>query len=178
MSIPSSFPQDTGPRPPVPLYDFMKTADAQMAMAPGEDNAEVSEHIGLIFDEKSGLYLHPRLQDLLTQKISVKDLDDEELIRGQVRNADGRFSSNRAKAKIPRQFHDELMRRILELGAETLRKNYLLGVDTIIELMTDSSGVANGGPSPELRAKLAIWLTERMAGKTPDKVELAVAVKP
>lgn len=150
----------------VPLYG--DDTGAELAMVPGED---VNELLGLRWNEKKQMYEHPRLEMLRAGKISVQDLDDEELQRGQLRDSDGKFRGGPMR-KIPREFHDELMRRILDVGVARIRGKYLAAVDTLVDVMQDTD------TDSRLKVDVAKYLIERLAGKTPDRVEVAVAVKP
>lgn len=104
-------------------------------------------------------------------EITVKDLDDEELKRGRFRDSDGKFRG-RSASKIPAAFHEEVMRRLLERGAETIRQDYLGAIDTITDIMYDDTLDAS------VRLRAADMIMTRVAGKAPEKVELTVAVKP
>jgi len=159
---------------PVPIFtnlDWRENPGAELASVPGESPDEVSSSIGLAFDERTAKWVSPRAHLLTTGAISVADLDDEELLRGQVRDADGKFRSGPLR-QIPKEFHDELMRRILEKGTDKLRKQYLNAIDVMVDIMNDNTQDA------ALRVRTAQYIIERLAGKTPDKVEAVVAVKP
>lgn len=159
---------------PVPIFsnpDWRNQPGAELASVSGANPAQMNDVQGLAFDERTARWVSPRLKALQEKTLSVADLDEEELIRGQVRDSDGKFRRG-PERKIPRELHDELMRRILETGTDTLKKNYLSALGTIVDLMEDTN-VDDG-----LRAKLAIYVVERFAGKTPDVVQATVEVKP
>uniref|UniRef100_A0AAU6R660 Tail assembly chaperone n=1 Tax=Micrococcus phage Kurnik TaxID=3092208 RepID=A0AAU6R660_9CAUD len=128
--------------------------------------------LGLVYSEKTEKWFAPRVDGLRRQVISVQDLDDEELQRGQVRDSDGKFRAGPAR-RIPKEFHDELMRRIIERGVDKLRGSYLAAVDVIInDIVLDET------VDIRTRGEYAKYVIERLSGKTPDRVEHAVAMKP
>jgi hypothetical protein len=112
-----------------------------------------------------------RMQLLMDGTIKVEDLDDEEIIRGQLRDRNGRFTGTKA-ALIPRAMHDEMMRRVLTRGQEKMRDDYFSAVDTISTIMKDTQ------VEPAIRLRAADMIITRVAGKPVEKVELSVEVKP
>lgn len=110
-----------------------------------------------------------RMAQLLRGEITVDDLDDEELRRGQLRSANGTFSGH-PNDMVPREMHDEMMRRLLRRGQDKIRKNFFDAVDTIVDVMNNSEEDA-------LRLKAATYLYERLAGKTPEKLEISGEIK-
>ena len=159
---------------PVPIFGE-SVPGSELASIPGE---EVDEHYGLRWNSSKGQWEHPRLALLREKRITVADLDDEELQRGQLRDSDGKFRGGPLR-KIPREFHDELMRRILDVGAEQIRGSYLSAIGLLARVV-DGTEMDKDGNEPDLslRGSTAKYLVERLAGKTPDRVEVAVAVKP
>lgn len=157
---------------------------AEMAMQTGE--SFVDGQLGLDWDIDREEWVSPRAEALRNKKIRVEDLDDEELQRGQVRDPDGKFRNGPLR-QIPREFHDELMRRILARGTEKLEASYLASIELLtdivegksVETVVDNRGVEHKIPaSMTLRSQTARYIIERLAGKTPDKVEVAVSAKP
>lgn len=136
---------------------------------PGKD---VDAQLGLVYHADSEKWVSPRADALRRQVITVADLDDEELQRGQVRDSDGRFRTGPAR-RIPKEFHDELMRRIIERGVDKMRANYLNSIDVIVDQIVMDKTV-----DIRLRGEYAKYVIERLGGKTPDRVEHAVALKP
>lgn len=112
-----------------------------------------------------------RMQQLIDGDISVDELDDEELQRGKVRSADGRFHAGNSEM-VPRKLHDAMMRRILQRGAQRIREDFFNAIDTVSEIMLDSD------VDPSIRLRAAGMIIDRIAGKTPEKVEVALEVKP
>ena len=117
-----------------------------------------------------GLAASPEVQERMTrfQKlcqglISVKDLDDEELARGQCRGKDGNFA-NMAPRSIPKSIHDEMVRRLFERADEKLKANLIDVVDTMTSI---AKGTAY---EPADRIKAATWVFERVRGKNPEVI--------
>lgn len=122
--------------------------------------------------EKQALVLHVtgRMRELIEGRIDVGDLDDEELMSGQFRDGSGKLNG-RSKV-IPKTMHQEIMRRILERGQEKIRGDYFRALDVVAEIMEDTDNDAG------IRLRAASMIIDRIAGKTPEQVQLSVEVKP
>lgn len=112
-----------------------------------------------------------RAARFLRGEISIDDLDDEELARGQFRDRDGRFRGHPSSI-IPRQFHTEMVRRLLERGTEKFREDFFAMIDVVIAIAKDEDVDAG------VRLKAADMAITRLAGKPVDRVEMSVAIKP
>lgn len=112
-----------------------------------------------------------RMAQFIAGEITVEDLDDEELMRGRIRDINGKFSGPKPKL-IPREFHDALVRELLKRGDQLLRENFLMAMDTFFDI------AGNKALEPKDRLKAAQYLWERVAGKVPDKVELKAEIAP
>lgn len=112
-----------------------------------------------------------RMQKLLDGELTVEDLDDEEIIKGQLRASNGSFTGRKA-AMIPRAMHDEFMRRVLARGQDKLREDFFSAIDTVTEIMKDTQNDAG------IRLRAADMILGRVAGKPVEKVELSVEMKP
>ena len=110
-----------------------------------------------------------RMADLLNGHLSVDDLDDEELMSGQLRDSSGKL--NGRNKLIPKAMHQELVRRILQRGQEKIRSDYFKALEVVADIMDDDQN------DPAIRLRAANMIIERIAGKTPEKVELSVEVK-
>lgn len=111
-----------------------------------------------------------RMKQLIEGEITVDDLDDEELMSGNFRDASGNLTGNRSKL-IPKSVHQEVMRRILQRGQERIRSDYFNALDVVSDIMSDDQN------DPAVRLRAANMIIERTAGKTPEKVELSLEVK-
>ena len=106
--------------------------------------------------------LSTRAQALVSGELSPEDLDDEELMRGQVREASGRFA-HKPPSLIPRQLRDELQRRLLARGDEILKRGYLVATQLMVEVVQDQNV-----PVKE-RLSAAKFIIDKIA---PDKIEV------
>lgn len=98
--------------------------------------------------------------------------DDEELIRGQRRNKNGRWGGRPPKV-VPTAIHHEITRRKMSEAYRLLQTNLVAATEVLVSLATD--------PEVEsaVRLKAATTIMERVLGKTPERVELsAVERKP
>ena len=104
-----------------------------------------------------------RWQKLISGVISVDDLDDEEVARGQCRDEDGRFSGKKP-GMVPADLQQKLIKSLFARGDAIMRQSYLVSMETLSSI---ASGTAY---EPADRIKAATYLIERLAGKTPDVV--------
>lgn len=163
---------------PVPLYaddEWRYSPGAELASVGGESEEEFQALLGLKYVDgatsEDDAWVAPRVDQLRKGTLRIADLTDDELSRGQVMDSDGVFRGG-PKRKIPAEFHAELMRRIIMRGGDTLRGNYLTAVDTLVDVMKDEEVDA------ALRVNVAKYIVERLAGKTPERVEMTVEAKP
>lgn len=118
-------------------------------------------------DDDMYLRMQGRYALFLNGKITVEDLDDEELSRGQLRALDGTF-----RGRPPRVVPSELvqaMRREWLKRAEAKLRDALLekGIGTLTEL------AGNENIDAAVRLRAAEKIIERTMGKVPDRVQLA-----
>ncbi|UJQ86417.1 hypothetical protein WOJTEK_88 [Gordonia phage Wojtek] len=133
----------------------------------------VSEERALMPTKDGGYgkqYLDPELQARMTryQKlvhgiITVEDLDDEELARGQCRDANGRFSGNPPK-NIPKDIHDALVKRLFERAREAFQAELLPAIQTLGELARSDA------VEPADRIKAASLVIDRVMGKNAEVI--------
>ncbi len=74
-----------------------------------------------------------RHEKLMAGIISVDDLDDEELARGQCRDKAGGFNGMAPKT-IPKELHDRMVRELFGRADNRLKENLLDVVDTMTEI--------------------------------------------
>jgi hypothetical protein len=110
----------------------------------------------------------PRVQALLNGELDVSDLDNEELVRGYTRSADGTFRGRVPKV-IPKAIHDRMVAELFQRSDAILRDSLIDAVETMRAVMT--SPHADEGQ----RIKAAIWIFERLRGKTPDMLQIDMA---
>lgn len=117
-------------------------------------------------DDDMYLRLTGRYALFLSGRITVEDLDDEELSRGQLRASDGTFRGRPPKV-MPTEMVQAMRREWLSRAQDKLREALMNhGIGTLVEL-------AREGIDESVRLRAAQAIIERTMGKVPDKIELA-----
>lgn len=101
---------------------------------------------------------------LLDGRLTVKDLDDEEVRKGKVRGADGGFGGRRAAvpSHLMQQFQGEAIRRA---------KDKINRATT--EVTKELLDIARDGDVPVAqRIKVLMYLQDRQLGKAPETVRI------
>jgi hypothetical protein len=111
------------------------------------------------------------IREAVLNPASIKDWDDEELARGMRRAHDGTFRGRPPKV-VPKVVHDEAMRRLLARGQQLFKESFEDAIETLLEVATSESAENKD------KIKAAIYVIERIAGKTPEKIELSTGEKP
>lgn len=111
--------------------------------------------------------LSPRYQDLAEGRISIEDLDMEELTRGQLRNADGTFSGPKPHV-IPRAMHDVLQKELQKRMQNMFNGQIMVGFDAIVEIAQDPRVSVT-----RERLAAAQYIVERGIGKIAEKQEIS-----
>jgi hypothetical protein len=104
---------------------------------------------------------------LLRGELDPSAWTDEELVRGQRRDKNGRWTG-RPPTVVPAVVHQELTRRRMSQAFELLRDNVLRASEVLIEIATDPDAEA------AVRVKAASIILDRVLGKAPERVELSV----
>lgn len=105
-----------------------------------------------------------RWAKVLDGTLTVKDLDDEEVRRGQVRGADGGFTGTRpaVPSHLVEQFHKEHLARVMSKFKD--------GVGDAVQLLVDA--VTDPDVKMETRVKAADMLINRVFGKAPETIRI------
>lgn len=103
----------------------------------------------------------------MTMKEFVAALDPEELARGQMRADDGTFRGAPPKW-VPAELHQACVRELMARGDQIWKGAYIDAIKTF------QSIASNEAIEPKDRLKAAQYVIERIAGKTPERVELSV----
>ena len=105
--------------------------------------------------------------------LGVEDLDDEELRYGRCRDLAGHIPKVTNKTEmLPRDLYDAMVAEHERRTDEKLRQN----LDDMLEVMV---GVAKDDTvEPRDRFEAAKYLFERVKGKTPERVQVAVTQQP
>lgn len=134
---------------------------------PKQNGILVKNGIRLLPSGRIRIEDHPnrRTELLLRGNISVDDLDAEEISMGMCKNADGSFPLRRPSV-VPKSIYDKMQSKLYEKVHEELRQGLISSVHTIRQLMENPEEESN------VRLKAAIYLLERVMGKTPDVVQI------
>ena len=104
---------------------------------------------------------------LLNGIITVEDLDDDELARGQLKASDGTFRG-RPPRTVPAELVQAMRREWLSRAEAKLRDALMeKGLGTLVEL------AGNDQIDAAVRLRAATTIIERTMGKVPDRVVLA-----
>jgi predicted transcriptional regulator len=117
-----------------------------------------------------------RYEALLDGRLTIDDLDEEEIILGKLKNKNGNFSGAPPRL-IPRSLHVALQ----ELWAEKVERQIIAELPSLVTSMIE---VAKGNSKTKVGAldaqvKATIFLVERAIGKTVDrqKIETTITAK-
>ena len=97
----------------------------------------------------------------------LREWDEEELRRGQRKSEGGSFHGTPPKV-VPLAVHQELVRRQMTRATELFRDNLYAAVEVLCEIATNPDAPASD------RIKASSMIVERVMGKAPERVELAV----
>ena len=112
-----------------------------------------------------------RYEALLTGELSLDDLDDEEILRGQLRAKDGSFKGRPPKL-IPREMGMELARRQKVLIEQELAGLVLTALKTLDDIMKKK----HPQPGDAARVNAAKEILARNLGKVPETVNLKAEI--
>lgn len=110
--------------------------------------------------------LSPRMKDLEEGRLSIEDLDLEELQRGQLRSADGKFNGPKPH-HIPRAMHDLMQREIQKRMQLMFNGKLQIGFDAIVDIAQDQRASVT-----RERLAAAQYIMERGIGKIAEKQEI------
>ncbi len=114
--------------------------------------------------------VNTRMEAFLAGNISLDEMDEEEIRRGEFRALDGTFRG-RPVDIVPRKFHEELVRLTINRMNEKFRQD----LEPMQEILRDIA--SNPRLSADARMKSAIYLIERVLGKVPEKTIVEATVK-
>lgn len=110
-----------------------------------------------------------RYQQLIDGVLTVDDLDDEEIVRGMLRNADGSFHG-RPPRVIPWVMHAALREAMNKRMERKLLEALPQALDSLIAIAN------NKYASADARVKAIAQITDRALGKVPDKAEIHTTI--
>lgn len=97
----------------------------------------------------------------------VEGLSNEELARGQLLADDGTFNG-RPPVWVPREFHQACLRELMRRGKQLWKENYVQAIQTMTQIANDKRVKASD------RIKAATFVIERLEGKVPERLEVAL----
>lgn len=118
-------------------------------------------------DDDFSIRLRGRYAEFLAGKITVEDLDDDELAQGRLKASDGSFRG-RPPRVIPADMVQAMRREWLARAEAKLRDALMeKGIGTLVAL------AENEDIDPAVRLRAADKIIERTMGKVPDRVHIA-----
>lgn len=108
---------------------------------------------------------------ILAGEVDLSIWTEEELIRGQKRDKNGRWVGRPPKV-IPKAVHDELVRRKMSKAHDLLRDNLVAAVEVLVGIAKDKRAQNSD------RLKAASLIMDRVLGKVPDHVVLTEDQEP
>jgi hypothetical protein len=96
----------------------------------------------------------------------VKTLSPEELVRGEIKDKNGRFTG-RPPQWVPRAFHRACIAELMLRGKRLWQENYLEAIEAMTEIAA-GRGKAGATATPGERIKAAQFVIERLEGKVPE----------
>lgn len=102
---------------------------------------------------------------ILTGQDDLSVWDDEELLRGQRKDKNGRFQG-KPPVVVPLAVHREITRRQMEKAAILMRDNVAEAVQVLVDIMTGADSEDRD------RIKAADMIMNRVMGTAPVKVEV------
>jgi hypothetical protein len=140
---------------------------------------EVVDHPPFFRDAVEGERLRAKARNMTRQQlfdngiIGVADLDDEELRAGRCRDNLGRIPKvTKTMENIPRDLYEAMVLEHQTRTQDKFRQAMDDALDTILGIMTDPA------VEPRERLDAAKYVKEQVMGKTPDRVQVAVAKAP
>ena len=118
--------------------------------------------------ERRRMRLGPTNSRILRGAEDLSQWEEEELYRGQRRDKDGHFRGRKAKV-VSLAVHREITRRQMQKVQEHLRDNILQAAEALTE-MIHNPNVDDGA-----KVKAITMVFDRVLGKAPEKVEVALA---
>lgn len=100
-------------------------------------------------------------------EITIDDLDDEEIMRAQIKNADGNFKGRPPKY-VPHEFAQAIVAKQHELVASRIAGLVTQAFDTLSDVM----GKPFPQPGDSARVKAAQLVLERYLGRVPETVNI------
>lgn len=114
--------------------------------------------------------LPDRYQAFVDGDIKMSDLDDEEILKGQIRNVNGSFGG-KPPLVIPREFHVQMVKELIHRNDRRILPRLEEAQDVIRDIMLNPRAPAIA------RLAAATYTWERIAGKMPEKMQVDTVVR-
>lgn len=115
--------------------------------------------------------INTRYQEFVDGTLTIDDLDDEEIMRGQLRTVAGDFRG-RPPAYVPISFAKAIAEKQRQMVFVELGRKVLKALNTLDEVMSRQ----HPQPGDNARVAAARLVLEYNIGKVPDKVELKAEI--
>lgn len=118
-----------------------------------------------------------RYRAFMNGKITIDDLDEDEIMRGQIRNKAGHFGGRKPNY-VPREFLTQIQVKQREIYEQTLAPMVLKAMRTLDDVMEEKAGRYSSGPSPQHAARVAAakLVLERALGRVPEQVQIKAEI--
>ena len=113
-----------------------------------------------------------RYEAFMNGELTIDDLDEDEIMRGQLKNAAGNFGG-RPPMYIPRKFATALAEKQKELIQAELAGLVLPAMRTLVEVMNKP----HPQPGDNAKVQAAKLILERNLGKVPETLQLKAEIK-
>lgn len=128
--------------------------------------------------------MDPRTAAKVVYGKPLEDWDDEELARGRARGADGRFPTGPRPEWLTEEIDEEIRKRFQKRMRQGLGLAALSAADVLTRIMKDDrpmededGGVTGWLVSPSVRADIAKYLLDQVAGKATQPIDVSAEVK-
>jgi hypothetical protein len=98
-----------------------------------------------------------------TMEQFVEGLSNEEIVRGQIKDKNGKFTGAPPKW-VPRAFHRACVAELMRRGKRLWQENYLQAIESMTAVATGQIA----GTTPGERIRAAQFVIERLEGKVPE----------
>jgi hypothetical protein len=111
------------------------------------------------------LRLSPLMSAVIRGDEDLSTWDEEEILRGQKRHADGTFNG-RQPSVVPTELLNEYRVRIMGNARAIMQRSFLPAVALMGELVSDEDA------DPKLRFEAARYVIDRIAGRPPQHIQI------